>query len=193
MQKLKSTQKKTHKLMMIIALSLVGAGIYLFAAWQYQLIPFSLFNKSYEPGEQIINMKRTDTEKQATKTIEDNPERKLQNTQTDKPKPPVVDSTSGKQVVNVMITSASIRDGVVNASGMVTNLVEAGGECIYVFKQGEQVVLRPVSTSTNATSTTCTRLTMPASELSRSGVWKVTLRYNSVNAEGVSSEREITW
>lgn len=190
--KIKNPLFTSRKTPLILGGLVLLLAVYCAVAWYMQLPPFSSRNKAYSPGEYITNMDRTDTEKKASDVIEKDPQQKLQNPQNDKPDTPVVDKNSGKQSVNVIITSVGIMDGMVNASGMASNIVEEGGYCVYTFTQGSQVISKTVTTSPNASSTTCTRLTMPASELPNSGVWKVVLRYNSANADGISTERELT-
>ena len=186
---------KNHKISKVIALAiaivLLGVG-YIAAAYVWHLPPFAAVTKTYAPGDQVTNLERSDTEKDASKALADSPQQKLQNNQTDVPSAPTETTTSGKQVVNVSLTSVGISNGVINASGMVTNLVEEGGSCTYIFTNGSQTVKKISATSTNPTSTTCMRVTFSADELPASGVWKVKLGYASDKAEGISGEKEIT-
>lgn len=176
---------------MILATILVVTGIYLAVAWQSNLIPFSLFPKAYGPGEQVINMNKTATEKKTTEDLKSNPESKLENPQTDTPETPIVDPVQNKQAANVLITNAGIFNNKVSASGFVTNLVEEGGVCTYVFTSNSQSITKESQTLVNPTSTTCKTVSFSADELS-SGVWSVHIEYVSVGAEGVSSTKEFS-
>jgi hypothetical protein len=190
MQKLKSTQKKTHKLIMIIALSFVGVCVYLLAAWQYQLIPFSLFNKTYEPGEQVINMNKTEAEKKVIEDLNNNPGKKLENSQTDTPATPYKDSATGKQKANVLLTNVGISNEKVSASGFVTNISETGGMCEFIFTNGDARIVKASDSLPNSTSTTCKTVSFPSSELIYPGNWSVYLQYTSAGASGTSSAKE---
>lgn len=189
--KINKNRKINLGIVIAIAAVVLCAG-YVGAAYIWHLPPFAPTTKTYTPGEQVTNLERSDTEKATTSGLESNPAQKLQNGQTDTPSAPTQTTTSGKQVVNVSLTSVGISNGVINASGMVTNIVEEGGSCTYAFTSGSQVVTKVVTTSTNPTSTTCTRITFSANELPTDGAWKVKLSYSSSKAEGVSEEKEIT-
>jgi hypothetical protein len=190
---MKINKKRKINLVILIAIALVVmcAG-YAGAAYFLHLPPFVQQRTSYQPGEQVTNLKQSDTEKAAQKSLQENPEQKLQNSQTDAPSAPTQTTASGKQSVNVSLTSVGISNGVINASGMVTNIVEDGGVCTYVFTNGVQSVSKTSVTSTNPTSTTCTRITFSADELPLAGTWTVKINYSSPQAEGVSNEKEIT-
>ena len=188
--KINNNRKVSLGIILVIAVVLLAAG-YTAAAYVWHLPPFISEKNTYDPGEQVTNLERSDTEKSATKALEDSPEQKLQNNQTDTPSAPTETNKDGKQVVTVNLTSVGISNGVVNASGMVSNLVEEGGACTYIFTNGTQVVNKSSTTSTNPTSTTCTRITFSANELPSDGTWTVKLNYNSSKAEGVSGVKEI--
>lgn len=191
---MKINQTKSSKLIKIliaVGVLIVGAGVYLGIAWQKNLPPFSTPNKTYAPGEQIENLNKTDTEKKATEELNKNPEKKLENSQTDTPSAPSTSPTSGKQSANVLVTNAGVFNGKVSASGFVTNLAEEGGSCEYVFTSGSQSISKQSQTLVNATSTTCKTVSFSADELS-SGTWKVHIKYTSPASEGVSSDKEFT-
>jgi hypothetical protein len=189
--KINKSRKINLAILATIAVIVLGIG-YAGAAYFWHLPPFKVASKSYAPGEQVTNLQRSDIEKEATKNLENNPDQKLQNEQTDTPQAPSQTTTNGKQAVNVSLTSVGISNGVINASGMVTNLVEEGGVCTYTFTNANQKVAKISTTSTNPTSTTCTRITFSADELPASGTWTVQLSYSSAKAEGVSPNKEIT-
>lgn len=191
---MKINQTKSSKLIkifIVVGVLLVGAGVYLGVAWQKNLPPFSSLNKTYAPGEQTENLNRTDTEKKVTEELNKNPEKKLENPQTDTPSTPSASPTSGKQSANVLVTNVGVFNGRVSASGFVTNLAEEGGSCEYVFVSGGQLINKQSQTLVNTTSTTCKTVSFSADELS-SGVWKVHIKYTSPTSEGVSSDKEFT-
>ena len=175
---------------LIIAFILTAIiGAYLAFAWFNHLPPFPAKKESFQPGEYIVNMERTETEKKVSEDLEKNPETKLENKQTDTPSAPVVED--GKQQVNVLLTNAGIFNGQVSAGGMVTNSVEDGGTCTFVFKNGTQEISKTTETMTNSTSTSCKTVAFPASELS-DGSWKVFIKYDSNTSIGTSNEKEFT-
>lgn len=191
MMKINKQRKLALGSIVILAI-IVLAGGYAGAAYIMHWPPFARPSKTYAPGQQVTNLERSDTEKATTQALQDDPKQKLQNTQTDTPPAPTQTSTSGKQIVNVVLTSVGISNGVINASGMVSNLVEEGGTCTYIFTNNGQTVSKTSTTSTNPTSTTCSRITFSADELPAKGTWNVKLSYSSAKAEGTSSEKEIT-
>lgn len=105
--------------------------------------------------------------------------------QADQPQQPGASETS-RQKVNVVITSAQASNGTVNASGFVSNIVEAGGICTYVFTKADSVVRKSSDTLQNASSTTCKSVSFSSAEL-ESGDWTVSLEYRSSTSEGSSS------
>lgn len=166
------------------------AGLYLLVSWYNHLPPFGRFAPTPEPGKQVTNMSKTDTEKQATNNLKKNPQDKTQNNQTDTPATPPIDTTSGKQQANVLITNAGVSNGNVSVSGFVTNVVESDGSCTYTFTNGSSKVSKTTDVLPNATSTTCATTTFPASDLEPSGTWSVVLSYSSSQSAGVSSSKE---
>lgn len=136
-------------------------------------------------------MDRSETEKKASEDLKNNPETKLDNKQTDNPNTPVVDDTTGKQRVNVLLTNTGTFNNKVSASGMVTNAVEEGGTCTFVFTNGSTEVVKNSTTLTNPSSTSCTTVSFPSSELSP-GVWKVKIDYSSSASMGESNTKELT-
>lgn len=186
----KQYNKKKLVIILILLLVLVTGG-YLGVAALNKLPPFAAAEKTYKPGEQVTNLERSESEKKAEETLKDNPEQKTANNQTDTPEPPKV-SSAGKLNVNVLLTNAGISNGTVTASGFVTNIVEEGGTCTFKFINGSNVVTKTSTTLTNPTSTTCSTVRFPATELMAGGTWKVSLAYSSEKASGSSNEKEIT-
>jgi hypothetical protein len=183
--------KNTHifkkKITIIVITACVIIGGYIFIAWLNHLHPFSNVDSTPTPGTQFINMDKTKTEKQSSDNLKNNPQDKLKNSQTDTPPAPSVSSTTGKQQANVLITNVGISNGTVSASGFVTNIVESDGSCDYIFVNGNHTISKPSKVLPNATSTTCSTVTFPTSDLPISGTWSVTLSYSSAESSGVST------
>lgn len=184
--------KKNFTPWIVGGITLLLIGIYIVAALLLHLPPFTSSSRSSSssPTDQYVNMDRTDTEKQASKSIEDDPSKKVENNQTDTPSTPSGSTSTGKQNVNVLLTNAGIFNGTVSASGVVTNIVEEGGNCTYLFTNGSSTVTKNSSTLTNSTSTTCKTVSFPSSELTKSGTWTVQITYDSLSFEGVSNTKE---
>jgi hypothetical protein len=184
-------QNSKTKIVAIIAAACIAVGIvYLGIAFANKYPPFTK-DSAIKIGDQTINLERSDAEKQKSQELSDNPDLKTENNQTDTPAAPTEKTDNGKQAVNVLLTSAGITNNTVRASGMVTNIVEEGGECTYTFTNGSSTVSKKSNTLTNPTSTTCEAVTFSPDELS-SGTWKVVLNYNSTNATGTSNTKEFT-
>ncbi len=184
--------KAVKRIGVSVAVLVFLVACYSLFAWTNRWFPFvSYGDDTYEPGTQFVNMNKTDSERKAAEDIKNDPEKKLENSQVDRPSAPSEDTLTGKQSVNILITSVGISNGTVSARGFVTNITETGGRCEYVFVKGTEKIIKPVDTLPNATSTTCKTITFPASELS-SGKWLVTLSYLSNTAEGSSSVKDFT-
>ncbi|MGB4762510.1 MAG: hypothetical protein WBP12_04115 [Candidatus Saccharimonas sp.] len=185
-------QGRKKNLPLILGLALASLMIvYALVAFSFRLPPFTASEKesSVSPAGQYVNMDRTKAEKDASKALEENPEQKVQNNQTDTPTEPST-SSNGKQSVNVLLTNSGVFNGTVSASGVVTNIVENAGSCKYVFTNGSTVVTKEVQTLTNPTSTTCETVSFPVSELKKDGTWTVQLKYSSASSEGASNTKE---
>ena len=186
---IKNTKKRSRKpaLVVTVVLAVLLAG-YVAVAALLHLPPFQVDKKSTDTDTvsgQYVNMDRTDTEKQATKVLEENPEQKTQNNQNDTPSDP--DTTAnGKQAASVLLTNAGIFNGTVSASGMVTNIAEQGGSCIYTFTNGSSTITKVSTTLINPTSTTCETVSFPSNELPKAGMWTIKLKYTSSTSEGTS-------
>lgn len=185
----RNTTNKKKRFILILIGAILLAGLYLLFAWKFQYAPFSN-GKSYEPGESVVNLERSQAEKKVTSALEENPEKKLENTQTDTPPAPKVDSQSGMQDANVMVTNAGIFNGTVSASGFATNVSESDGTCEFVFSGPGNTLTKTSSTMQNPTSTSCKTVSFPSSELTANGTWSVYIRYTSPVSEGKSGPRE---
>lgn len=165
--------------------------IYLSLAYIFKIVPFSPVNKMQEGAEYINkpSMEKSDTEERAIKEITEDPRKKLQNTQGDKPNQPTLQA-SKKGAVNVLITNVGVFNGKVSASGMITDVTEEGGECTYVFSNGIAKIIKSTTTFVNPTSTSCKTVSFSSSELNNSENWTLKLEYSSASHEGTSEERK---
>lgn len=184
----RSNNRKRFVAPLVIILGLVG--LYLIIAWNKHLVPFSNIERDYEPGEQVVNMKKSQAEKRATEVIENDPSKKVENNQKDTPPQPDTNSTTGKQVANVMVTNVGVFNGTVSASGFATNVSESDGTCEFVFNGPGNTVTKTSPTMQNPTSTSCKTVSFPASELTADGTWTVYINYFSLLSEGKSDSRE---
>lgn len=189
---MKTVHRDKNKVILLIAASVLIVAVgYLVYAWNSSNPPFSS-RKSYSPGEYIVNKERSDSEKEVTKRIDENPEAKTQNSQTDKPIAPSVDEKTGLQAVNVLLTNTGIFNGTVSASGMVTDAIEDGGTCTFIFKNGTSKVEKTSKTMQNSTSTSCETVSFSSEELPTDGTWRVQISYSSPTSEGSSNTKEFT-
>lgn len=138
-----------------------------------------------------VEMKMTETEKQAINEAKKHPEKKLEHKQQDAPVTPLPSETSGvKATAHLLLTNTEVVGEEIRASGFATNIVEEGGQCTFYFRQGDKTVKKPATTLTNPTSTTCATVKFPRSELG-GGTWQVWLEYNSSRYSGASDKGEL--
>jgi uncharacterized membrane protein YiaA len=187
--KLKSTHtkssRKTKILIAVIALFLLIGGASVYALYVNN-------TRSTQKSDYETNLERSDAEKKASEDLKNNPEKKVENNQNDIPQTPEKSDQTSKAQVNVLLTTAGIYNGKVSAGGMVTNYIEEGGVCEYIFTNGDKVVKVNSITLINPTSMSCKTVNFSSNDLPVNGVWKVTLSYSSSGAAGSSNEIEIT-
>ena len=94
-------------------------------------------------------------------------------------------NSDGKTVANVIISSVGALDDKVIASGMVSNVIEEGGSCIYAFTNGEETITETASGIANAKNTVCGSVLLEKSRF-KIGTWEASLHYQSVKTEGQS-------
>jgi hypothetical protein len=183
--------KNAHnqKTTLVVVLSVVTVLILGASAYAIYLGSNSSNEASSEYG---TNLERTETEKAASEALEDNPEQKLENEQSDTPSTPEKSPDTGRLAVNVLLSTAGIYNGTVSAGGMVTDYQEEGGTCTFTFTNGTTIITKTSSTLPNPTSMSCKTVNFPSSELTSAGVWKVKISYSSPTAAGTSNEKEIT-
>lgn len=173
-------------LVILVIVAVIAVGGYFLAAKLYNLPPFSA-----QPEDMFVSLEKSDTEKEAIKSLEKDPAKKVENPQTDEPTPPKTDDETGLRKVNVLITSVDVQGDQVSVSGFVTDVTEEDGVCSYVFVNGSTTVSKERSTLANPTSVTCKTLTLSKSDLPKDGTWNVSIHYKSSRSTGVSSEREL--
>jgi hypothetical protein len=176
------------KIIIVASIAALAGGYLLYASINH-LPPFAL--SSPDPGDYTINLEKSNAEKQRTQELQQNPEQKIVNEQSDIPTTPTTDVGTGKQNANVILSFASIQNGIVSAGGYVTNVVEDGGTCIYTFTKGGAVIEKTAATMQNPTSTSCATTRFLSTELG-SGTWSVVLTYGSSASAGVSNTKEVT-
>jgi len=181
----KNSTNKTTLVVILSIIAVLGIGASAYAIY------FGA-NQKNESKSKGVNLERSDAEKAATDALEENPEQKLENEQSDTPVTPKESEETGRLAVNVLLTTAGIYNGTVNAGGMITNYQEDDGICTYTFTNGNVVITKTSSTLINPTSMSCVTVNFPSSELTANGVWKVKITYSSSTAGGTSNEKEIT-
>ena len=137
-----------------------------------------------------VSVERTVQDKRLEDALNENPEGKNRQTQTDVPARPEVDEQSQLQKANVVLTSVRQQIDQVSASGFVSNIVEDEGQCTYIFNKGTATVKKTSGTLTNSSSTTCKTVEFHKSELSV-GIWNVHIEYLSSISSGTSNDLEL--
>ena len=97
---------------------------------------------------------------------------------------------NGKTVANVSISSAGVLDDKVIASGMVSNVIEEDGSCIYAFTNGEETITETTTGIANAKNTVCESVLLEKSRF-KIGTWEVILQYQSTKTEGQSEAQTL--
>lgn len=181
-----------HKTLSYISIAAVLLAVgYIAVAYKNNYPPFAQ-NSTYKQGEYVVNMEKSNAEAEKTAALEESPTSKLQNNQTDNPRTPEIDDNSGRQQANVLLTNVGIFNNNVSASAVVTNIVEDGGECYFVFSGNGQKIVKTSPTMVSATSTSCKTVSFSANELPVAGKWEAVVEYKSPNSQGVSSAKEFT-
>ncbi len=160
----------------------VAYGVVAYASGLYPFKPLS--ERGWD--ESGVNQKKTDQEKSDTDTLVSDPEKKTNRPNTDIPKSPEIDESTGVQAVNVMITSVNqtIDKSKIEASGFVTNSVESEGVCSFSFVHADGTeIIKTTTAMPNPTSTTCKTLHIPSSEFKK-GSWDAYLTYSSKISNG---------
>lgn len=85
----------------------------------------------------------------------------------------------------IVVAGVDVDGAHVSASGYVSGVIESGGECTFVFAQGEAVVTSVSESAPDRLSTSCGTVQVPIAEFTR-GSWTVSLEYKSVAAATAS-------
>ena len=182
--KIKNT-KNTKKI--VIISSIVVIILAAAAASTY----FLTQNNSEESTKNTSNAAKTsNSNKQQTEEINENPEYKETKTNTDTPSPVITDESTGEKTVQ-MVASADISGGILYIRGGINNSVEFNGTCYaQLIGPNSESVRKDTTLLQNATTTDCKTIQISTSELIN-GTWKITLNYSSTDTEGASSEISI--
>lgn len=180
-------KKNKNKILKIVALVIFILGLFLVGFWL-------VYNKNQttseikqearnetERNEDGVSVERNEDDIARSEEIAKNPDIKLQQSGSDIP-----NVSSENTIVNVVLTSAGIEGDNVDASGFVSNIFQDGGTCRYVFSNGSKTIIKESLPMPNASSTTCTTIRFPKSELS-SGIWNVYLEYQKDSLKGKSA------
>ncbi len=189
--KIKKTKKVSNK-KIIIALVLLavvlGAAALVYFTWQ-QNDPANVAETHNSSSSKTGDKKEKNKDSAKDKT---NPAvtQKEQNTNTDKPPQPEYNESRKKYQIN--ISASDDDDGTnVNIRGMLMSVV-SGGKC-WVQLSGPDGESRAVTTEMLPSPTTTYCKTVQFNKTSmKKGVWKYTVKYQSDNAEGTSSENTFT-
>jgi hypothetical protein len=95
-------------------------------------------------------------------------------------------SSTPQTTANLQITDASQYDDIVEVRGFVSNIVETGGTCTYVFTQGGATVTETTPAQADATTTQCKTLDTPRAKFVNAGVWQLIATYESASAKGTA-------
>lgn len=99
---------------------------------------------------------------------------------------PTPTGEAGSGLEAIIVVAGIDTDGAhVSASGYVSGVIEEGGTCSFEFSNGIDTVLADTDGITDARSTSCGTVQVPAESFVR-GSWTVTLSYASETAEAVS-------
>lgn len=134
-------------------------------------------------GEKIDYSPPTEEDKQES----DNAKQRIIDQQNQNPQT----TSSGKQKVSPIITSVTVSNGNVDARGFVSGIIEEGGTCTFTFTKGLSSISKTSQGIADASVTRCAPLAFTDSSIKSGSGWSVTLKYNSVKAEGVSVAKTI--
>lgn len=180
---MKSIKTKLNKKIVLLILFLVlGTGIFVVSKTHL----FRASPGDVTPGLKDVNLEpSTEEDKEAVEENKNELSKKIanenQSTQTN----------SSPKTVSVVITDASQYDQQIEIRAYVSGVIENGGICEILIKQGVQEIVKKVSGKSDATTTRCEALTVPRSEFANNGQWQVTVSYTSSSASGKSSVKAL--
>lgn len=179
-------QTKTKKIVLVIGLlALMLIGVVL--AYIY----FSTNNLSSKPDESNNTPSNiSDTDREQSKDLQNNPEKKNEAPNTDHPAQPAVSSESGKKQVQMVASTDQSGDTVFIRGGV--NYPVVGGSCYAQLAGPSGQSIRKDSTILqNPASADCKTIPISNNDLAP-GKWTFMLHYTSDDYEGVSDEVSFT-
>lgn len=90
---------------------------------------------------------------------------------------------------NIFIVDASQYDDTIEVRAYISNILEDGGTCTATFTRGETSFTKTSTAFKDATTTQCGNMTIPRSDFSSAGDWRVTVSYASSSMTGQSSPK----
>lgn len=191
---------KKHKIIygiavIVILVAFVAYGTFAYYKGWFPFIQQDTVNdfKRDEQG-RGVNPKKTKLEREQAESLQVRPQNKLDRPNTDVAPPAEKKTPEDKRSAYVMVTSVeqSVDKSTIAVSGFVANVTEREGACVYVFTSiGGQIVRKTAAALPNPSSTLCESVRVGRDELI-SGVWFVTLEYNSQLSRGISDKMTIT-
>lgn len=174
--------KKSLIIGTVLALVIAGGGVF---AYQ-QTRPDNPNKVSENPeataqNDDEINLDpATDEEKKETEQHKDELVK-----QNEQPQP------GGNKSVTPTIVDASQYGQEIEVRALISGVYEEGGICKATFTKGSQTVSKQSTGFKDATTTTCTPMTIPRSEFPTTGDWSVTLTYTSGTSTGTSASKTV--
>ncbi|MFO0920846.1 MAG: hypothetical protein U0451_04210 [Candidatus Saccharimonadales bacterium] len=101
--------------------------------------------------------------------------------------PSTEEPTNPSSHVTPIISYAGQFDSLVELSGFIPSKIEDGGTCTAIFSNDKAVVTKTSSAVKDATTTRCSLISFPTTELTPKGNWNVVLQYKSTSSQGTSS------
>jgi len=175
--------KKSLIIGAVLALVIAGGGVF---AYQ-QTRPDNPRKVSENPestaqNEDEINLDpATDEEKKETDQHKDELVK-----QNEQPQP-----GGGNKSVTPSIVDASQYGQQVEVRALVSGVYEEGGTCKATFTKSGQTVSKQSAGFKDATTTTCTPMTIPRAEFPSAGDWSVTVTYTSGSSTGTSASKTV--
>lgn len=105
----------------------------------------------------------------------------------------VAKNDAGLKIAEVYIANVGqdTNSNVIFASGVITNVVNNSGSCVYTFTNGSQTVTAEASVLPSAKETICGNVEVSTAQFS-AGEWSVKLNFKSDYAEGESDATTFT-
>jgi len=162
----------------LLALVVIVAGALVFAVWRSQRHGASDTSAPQATGQtpQVNLSPATDQEKSDSEQHKED---------TTLPAPSSNTETPNKKAVSPVIVNATMGESL-TIRAYVSGVYEDGGTCTIEAVLENNKVSRQSEGFKDATTTICTAISIPRSEFSKPGNWKLTLTYDSTTAHGVS-------